>query len=364
MYKPIFLIVISFILLSSNYEQTKTKLSDLNLQGNVKSLSQISYLATEQSGEILAAEQAQYKGPLFQHDFYCEFNDKGSLDKFTKYHSDGSLYKRHTWEYNENDSLIQASTYDSQEQLILQLKYNKDGLLMEEYSSDRTENVHFKSIFNYNATGDLIEETTYSNDVLHSKRSFTYDGTTLVKEGIYSFETNPMDSVLYKYNYDDKGNPSKKKIYASKQNFDIERYLYKYDTKGNILEKKTCMYDSTLINRMSYQYDEQDNVIEEISYGSDNTLITWYQYQYNDKREVVEKHKYDSEENLLYRYSSKKDKYGNTIEINTFYKNSSNHTQIWRGEYYFDENNNWIKLITFENNVPQFVIKREITYYN
>ncbi|MDD3459341.1 MAG: hypothetical protein PHO74_07695, partial [Weeksellaceae bacterium] len=43
---------------------------------------------------------------------------------------------------------------------------------------------------------------------------------------------------------------------------------------------------------------------------------------------------------------------------------STNGTDIYRFEYEFDSNNNWVKCKITKNQTPAYIISRKINYYN
>jgi len=84
------------------------------------------------------------------------------------------------------------------------------------------------------------------------------------------------------------------------------------------------------------KYDDKGNKIEENNYKSDGSLGSKYTYKYDDKGNKIEENNYNSDGSLDYKYTYK---------------------------YNYNEKNNWIERLELKNDIPQYILEREIEYY-
>lgn len=77
-----------------------------------------------------------------------------------------------------------------------------------------------------------------------------------------------------------------------------------------------------------------------------------------DQKVLEEKTIIDNKTSSIWTYEY--DIYGNTIAI-SLKDEDEEFTKI--NKYTFDKKRNWIRRIQYENDIPQYIIEREITYY-
>ena len=148
--------------------------------------------------------------------------------------------------------------------------------------------------------------------------------------------------------YDSEGNHSVKAILLVGKNYKpIVDLLYSkyggltrkdslfYDNEGNRIEKKSYELNQ-LRNIWRYEYDKQGRATTELIYVNKDNLLNKYSYLYDKNGNVIELIKHDGDGNLVFHL-----KY----------------------ELEFDEKNNWIRRIEYNENVAEFIIERDITYY-
>ena len=132
------------------------------------------------------------------------------------------------------------------------------------------------------------------------------------------------------YKYDDKGNLIEWYYYEL---HDGLAATYKYDAKGNLIEE--ISYSHAGVGNTTYKYDAKGNKIEENSYFI-GLLDRKYTMKYDAKGNLIEGNSYEADGSLDYKYTFK---------------------------YEFDEKGNWIKRITFKNQIPESIEEREFEYY-
>ncbi|MFH1004720.1 MAG: hypothetical protein V1781_04395 [Bacteroidota bacterium] len=196
----------------------------------------------------------------------------------------------------------------------------------------------------FNDKGNIIEKILYwlwdDGNTYSAKLTYKYDE----KENLIEKNECKSDGTLnmkWIYKYDEKENRIEKNEYESDEILN-RKYIYKYDEKGNISEEKgniseeiRCVSDkNSYSTKWTYKYDEKGNISEESEYESDGKLNRT--------------HKYDEKRNLIEE---------------TYYKSDGTLFVKWTHKYECDEKNNCIRQIDYENKIPQYILEREIKYY-
>lgn len=226
------------------------------------------------------------------------------------------------------------------------------------FSCNTKENSKLKEKYNLNGSPKLIEETSYKaltdfeelekGRVISSvKMEFSKNGERLNKFIIVDTSTtykyNDQDIVIQKTeyfedgkissitNYNEDGNILKVKYFGKGRVTDKD--IYVYDDIGNLIEKSTYDIRGILAYGNKYEYDVKGNKIKELLLSED---------------EIV------SKTEMIY------DKNNNLIESNEYYKGGHNK---FRFEYSMDTRENWIKKVTYNNDIATYITIRKIKYY-
>ena len=187
----------------------------------------------------------------------------------------------------------------------------------------------------FNRKGELTEELVYNTDgSLRSISTLKTINKNSVSESIFK----PSGELKFRQisNYNDNG----KLVEKVRFNLDGEtlvRNLYRYDENGNRIED--LQYFNTNENpsiKTTYKYDELGNKVEEFMYNPEDRLIAKWLSKYNDQNSLVE-------ENYYYADGS--------LSAQEVYS------------YEFDKKGNWTKQIIVSNEVPKYIVIREIKYY-
>ena len=239
-------------------------------------------------------------------------------------YSQNSPTKKNGWETDNLRGKVKSytqSSYDSAERFgEIQEIQKIDGSLFN------------KETYKYDTKGNLIERSIrhYTVDSFSDKKTYKYDakGNRIEANG-FRGEGNgqPYEET---YQYDAKGNL----IYTFTSLF--TSYNYKYDDNGNLIEGIVSGDEGGPVCISTYKYDDNGNTIEENNYNPDGSLISKITFEYDDKGNYIERNSYDTE--------------GSFWEKETF-------------KYKFDEEGNWIKRITFKNQIPESIEEREYEYY-
>ena len=315
---------------SSNEIQTnnskRNDLNKMNLKGKVKSLKETSYKACILFGDIQKCERERmdWNNLLYSIscyiDSYIIFNSKGYKIEENHYTSKGSLDNKETFNYDENGNKIEENNYISDGLLFCKWinKFNLKGKIIESNFYYLDGSLGGKNIFNYNEIENQIEESSYkSNGNLEWKHTAMFDT-----------KGNQINFIGYK--------PDGSLDWKD---------TYKYDKKGNLIEENSFESDGSLKWKKTYIYNLIGNKIEADSFHPDGSLSWKFTYKYDNSEKIIEVisidlSNIDSKEKVVFNY------------------NCSNN-----GKEDYDKFGNWLKLIYYKNEIPQYIIEREIEYY-
>ncbi len=266
--------------------------------------------------DILSIELKGYKGsPIF--------ND---LDENAKQ----KLLEEHTYsEYDKNGNVLEFKDY---EYLVgsntFKFEYNENGKV--------------KSLINNQGSTEHKETFSYKDNLI-TNYVFKYDGVEV--DRIIKFKINDQNLVinrkeffgngnLYKddnYKFDLKGNEIFSDSYGVKTTT-----TYKYDSAGRILRKKSVNnYKKGF--QTDFRYNETGNLIERKITNVNGKLFSKTTYEY--KSDLMIK----------------------SVELN--YSGGKVYSSEIK-EYDFNNNENWIKEVTFRNDILTSIREREISYRN
>ena len=195
-----------------------------------------SELIFNEKGQIIEKNSYSYDGSL-ANKFIFEYDATGSLLKFNVYHPEGAVKKTWTYQYSENDQLIERNyytkgsltytwryQYDDQGNQI-EINYHKgNGLLIHSTRSkydalhnevetnryDLNGNLMFRWRYRYDDHRNKIEESTYSGERITKQITWVYDSYNNVVEeqSTYWYGKNDVvkKKIKFEYIYDLKGN--------------------------------------------------------------------------------------------------------------------------------------------------------------
>jgi len=236
-----------------------------------------------------------------------------------------------------------------------------------------------------------VSKGARKGDILHQDflKIFNTNGNN-IETIIYNSDGSLFQKHINKF--DKNANEVEKNIYDSNNSLKW-KYLIKYDDKGNKIEENYYSSDGNLHSKETYKYDNEGNKIEENYYslepisGSESVHTKWT-FKHNDQNKTTEWYyhtpgyepllnyiyKYDDNGNQIewsghnlgmpnFKTHANYDFNGNLLEIKSYetnerLKSHENH------KYQFDKNGNWIQRIDYVNEIPKFIIQREIEYYD
>jgi hypothetical protein len=167
-------------------------------------------------------------------------------------------------------------------------------------------------------------------------------------------------SFKYIMRYDAKGNGIEAFCYNADGSFNSKE-TYQY-AKGNRIETNYYSANGSFDGKYINKYDDKDNRIEANNYSANGSLDHKYIMKYDAKGNQIEANYYKADGSLDLKYIMKYDAKGNQIEEN-YYKADGSLDYKETYQYKFDGKGNWIKRITFKNQIPKSIYEREYEYY-
>ncbi len=335
--KKIILLIGLLIFSSCSVKSQKNDLESLNLKGNVKSVKETSYEAIEELSEIIKGKRgAMVLGvPL---DSYITFNSEGNITEHNKFYSDGSLGFRETFKYDGNTTektyLNISQGYITKEVCIYDDKRN----LIERKNISDNEVINFVNKYkhNYDNQGNITH--TYFEGYLSDSYKYNSKGK-LIENFCFNSTGGIVSKITCKY-YDNGNYLEREELSYSDDSVIYSQKTEKYGINGK-MSMYIQTYKGKLDYKIKYRYNEKGSIVERLEYRLD---------QENGSNEeflaLNEKYKYDSRNNL--------------IEKVTTYADSSNGTEKFK----YDKNGNWVEKISFSADIPEYIVERNIVYYN
>ncbi len=179
--KKIILVILSVLcLVSCNQSEKKNDLTEENLKGKVKSITENTYEAVDKFGQIEKGDVLVDSSAVYTDDGRFKiYNEKGNKIEENYYNSNGRLYSKTTYKYDEKGNMIEDNFYDSNDGSLIYkntYKYDEKGNKIEKYHYDEDGKFNYKYTYKYDEKGNIIEENHYdSNGRLDSKYTYEYD---------------------------------------------------------------------------------------------------------------------------------------------------------------------------------------------
>ena len=177
--KKIILATLSVLcLVSCNQSEKKNDLTEENLKGKVKSITENTYEAVDKFGQIEKGDVLVDSSAVYTDDGHFKiYNEKGNKIEENYYNSNGSLIYKNTYKYDEKGNIIEENYYNSNGRLYSKTtyKYDEKGNKIEEYHYDEDGKFNYKYTYKYDEKGNNIEKNNYdSNGRLDSKYTYEY----------------------------------------------------------------------------------------------------------------------------------------------------------------------------------------------
>jgi hypothetical protein len=201
----------------------------LRLQGKVKAIKEIKFLAVDNFSEIVKGEKIKH---VYNKEFL--FNLDGYSIEENDYIPDGTLANRIMYLYQDS-KLIEYNEYDSQGLLFGTAKYEigEDGKPAKLNYKTNDGRYNWSETYKYDANGNVIEVTRFkTEEVIDSKELYNYNN----KGALESSELFKNGELITKntFEYNEDGNRDEMVYGGDSSKF---TYIYNLDSKGNWIKK-------------------------------------------------------------------------------------------------------------------------------
>lgn len=334
-------------------DRTKTDWPHFRLEGNVKTVSEKSFEAldnTWQKGQAMHEIASNHNTDL-------TFNEKGMLVLEKKWIGEGVPFEE--TKYNGRENMLSKTQYIN----------GQPGIKTQQ---DRDKAGNITGIVRRNGDNSQLDRI-----------AMTYNGKNLTEKKSFNGQDNPNDRIAYIY--DKKGNMIIESMYLNTQDVQVrnkydydsqnrkisetryskDKMLYKtfygYDGK-NLVKKETTDDTGAIKYREKSKYDNKGNLLEHYTVDSYDQSITMDTYQYDNKGNMTSwtvTRNNKPEMQAVYTY----DDHNNRISAKT--SNDKGETVDMRAyTYEYDIQGNWIKKTVTLNGKPLVVAERSITYFS
>ena len=272
--------IILLIILSGCSAKKKTDLQNLSLQGKVKQVIELQYLAVERFGK-------PEKGNLYRAegwDLIMEFNEQGYFTKMTHVDPYGKEVGYTDYLYNEQNELVSELNYDSEGGFIdrTNLIYDEKRRLYETVTINSNDGISGSMLVDYDDKENKVTESVYNHrGMLLQKEIRWLDKKGLpVETRIFGEDNNLIN--YRKEKFDKNGLRSELTVISPDEEV-IMNITFKYDKKENlILQEGTDEEGKAFLPvRYTYEFDKQGNWIKRVEYMGDRpTFILERQFDY------------------------------------------------------------------------------------
>lgn len=187
---------------------------------------------------------------------------------------------------------------------------------------------------------DICEVYTKYNELGNETEFTEYDG--------YGF------NFISKIKYNEKNQKIEQNRYTPEEGKRVMQFKLKYDLKGNCTELSS---DYGYVEKKVY--DDNNNLIKElIKRGTGpNEKFNEFNYKYNDKNQKISE--VSEDDKTVYTYFENGD-----MKDVIIYNNDGSIQRKGNYIYKYDEHQNWIVQIGYENGIPTLYAERIIEYKN
>ncbi|MDL2211176.1 hypothetical protein LJB79_01165, partial [Bacteroides sp. OttesenSCG-928-M17] len=213
------------------YIENRSSLSGLLLNGKVKTVKQVSYIANPKpDGSILRGKK---KGHFFDY----TFDEEGYAKSENSYNEVGEPTGRVEFEYNEEKQIVKESYKQPDGKLLhtIEWNYTPEGNVKSKVMKDSQGEGLRKALYYYNLEYDCIKEVWYNRDgtIYHEVKS-QYDayGKCVFQEVTVSQQEDERCSTVMKWNF--QGRKVEEKIYLPSGE-EKASFTYRYSRTGECI---------------------------------------------------------------------------------------------------------------------------------
>lgn len=220
-------------------DRKNTGWAEQNLNGNVRSLTEVTYEAIERFGII---EKGGRLEDFRYINYQLEFDEKGNLTERRGYNQDESLSFKTNYKYNDKGYKTELSVYNPDGSLRYKTIFKTDelGKIIEEYGYDSEGSLERVEKHEYNDNGKIIETKSYKPDgTLFTQMTHKYDEKGNTIERCLRLPNLEEYDIKNVYKHDDKGNVIEENLFHASNNISSKKttYEYEFDQSGNYIKK-------------------------------------------------------------------------------------------------------------------------------
>ncbi len=180
----------------------------------------------------------------------------------------------------------------------------------------------------------------------------------IIEENYYNSKRKLSKKWIYKYDY--QGNPTEIDVYGSNGKFkDSYYWIYKYNDEGHVIEAHNTIF---IYKKTTYQYNSKGYITEENNYLKNDVSLFRLEYEYDEQGNILKINKYDELQMDTTVWLYKYDSIGTKIMEHCYNSDYSIDVE-YTYKYQYDDQNNWIRGVSYKNYLSYEIIKREIMYY-
>ena len=154
MEKIILAILSVLCLVSCNQSEKKNDLTEENLKGKVKSITENTYEAVDKFGQIEKGDVLVDSSAVYtDYGRFKIYNEKGNKIEENRYDSDGSLDFKDTYKYDEKGNKIEINNYNSDGRLDSKTTYKYEY----DKNNNWTQRIEYKNTIPHRITERIIE---------------------------------------------------------------------------------------------------------------------------------------------------------------------------------------------------------------
>lgn len=173
-------------------------------------------------------EDSYLKTESIQFKNIYEYDENGNVTSISRYNKDGGIEYITNSKY-DGDKLISKETIDGDKKLgrVQKFTYDNKGNLIIECLKDGDEGIEHVTEYHYDNNGNKLGMVVKQDGNIVYKAGYSYDDHNSMTEFNVADDKNAVkDSKFYRYEYDDKGNWTKKTISINGvETFVVERII-------------------------------------------------------------------------------------------------------------------------------------------
>ena len=313
----------------------KSDLSNYDFNGKIKSVKSELFNLIVEKDTFRVGEKIN--SLAFDRNSLLEFNKLGNLTSIKEFLYNGKVINEEIYTYDKNDLLVKRKEIDNYGKgsfLNYEFNYNsKDSINKVIMSNDVFKRIHK---IERDENNRPIKREVIQNDTVQLTYSVEYDkNNNVISESEFKFGDVPVKFIDRSFNNQNLKETEKVIEYRTWDTIRIEN-KYFYDKNNKLIVEKFNIENDSTFDETKNKYHKNGELKESITVIGDNEFALIERNLYNENGDLIEK--------------SVKTTDGKTNDV-------------WRYDFKYDLENNWIEKIEFKNDKPLRIVKRTIEYY-